>query len=848
MQLEKENDMENRMGSKIFRIVVSLLVALGAFAGIGLCVYHYGQGVASYYYTEIDTVPEISEVIYLEEGTSVEQDFTSDANYVVGLDLILIGTGNGNQGTLYIQLYNQSGELLSQKREQLADIEPGQFYPIRFLDIVNVDKNEAFTLKIYVEDAVEAPGVLAISPSNDVNGNLSCRVDGNESQSVLLIKYLYGRLQYVGYEWKTNGTKQVLTAAVILIIALAGCVIWVINHYRQMISATIEAWRKRKKYEKSLMGLLWFIFLFLNAASVFKLRYGDRVPAWVGIYDVLLIALTGFYLKNYKIELKNGIQNNIRIFKEWELVWVIAISTVIRIPLFVQEQMWDAGIYYSQIQQACDAFDFSLMSIWSSFRLCAHYSIAYTMFMSIGEFLLPGNMTGVFTVTLILTDAAIACIYIMLRNYWLNLDKRNAMLATLLISVCPLFLGLFCNVTLDSLLIVFAIFLLYAEYRENRFMISVWLLVIVQTKETGVIIVGGYLLTHIVICAINTMKRDRRDRLRFFFSDYSVICSCLGVILLCIYTLKQQGMFAWLGMSNVVQGNLFTRYLNDIVEYPMFFWLKFKLLFVIHFQWIPTLIILFCVAWKKFIQKKKLGFPGMASYLGILIVFLVSNVYLFMYSMARYHIFSAVMMWILAIIVLFKTFPDFLASKLRCGMTWGILVIVFLQNFFYLDPITNMTFESFDTGNGKILSTEIAGGNFGDGLVNNVRHVYLFDLMDGMLADGQYDENTQVVVPYDRDYNMLYYGAGYDRDKQKRVHDANPDGQRVVPIEQVLLPELLQENVEEMPLRGIMYFSPYIDCDEQERVNRVKEYYDVSEPRDISNWGGSLRYYILTKK
>ena len=85
-------------------------------------------------------------------------------------------------------------------------------------------------------------------------------------------------------------------------------------------------------------------------------------------------------------------------------------------------------------------------------------------------------------------------------------------------------------------------------------------------------------------------------------------------------------------------------------------------------------------------------------------------------------------------------------------------------------------------------------------------------------------------------------------DKQKRVHDANPDGQRVVPIEQVLLPELLQENVEEMPLRGIMYFSPYIECDEQERVNRVKEYYDVSEPRDISNWGGSLRYYILTKK
>lgn len=840
--------MRNNIGSVLFRIAVSVLVALGAFIGIGLCVYHYGEGVASYYYAEIDTVPEISEVIYLENGEFIEQDFTSDANYIVGLDLILIGTGNGNQGTLYIQLYNQVGELLSQKREQLADIEPGQFYPIRFLDIVNTKENETFTVRIYAENAVEVPGILAISPSNDVNGNLNCRVDGNESQSVLLIQYLYGRLQYVGYEWKTNGTKQVLAAAIILIVCASAVIIWGVNHIQKMLSAVLKLWQNREKYTKSIMGLLWFTFLFLNAASIFKIRCSEPVPIWIWIYDAVMLALTCFYLKNHKSELRNEIQDRIKIFKEWELLWVILISTIVRIPLFVQEQLWDAGIYYSQIQQACHAFDFSLRSIWNSFRLCAHYSIAYTIFMSIGEFLLPGNMTGVFVVTLILTDAAIACIYIMFRKYWLNLEKRNAMLVTLLISVCPLLLGLFCNVTLDSLLIVFTIFLLYAEYRENIFMVSVWLLVIAQTKETGIIIVGGYLLIHIMIRAINATKRDRHDRLRFFFSDYSVICSCLGVILLCIYTFKQQGMFAWLGMSNIVQENLFTRYLDDVFEYPMFFLMKFKLLFVLHFQWIPTLVILFCVVWKKFVQKKKMEFSGRASYLGILIVFLVSNVYLFMYSMARYHIFSSVLMWIFAIIVLQKTFPNFFASKLRYGMTCGILVIVFLQNFFYLDPITNMAFESFATGNGKILSTEIAGGNFSDGLVNNARHVYLFDLINGMLAGGQYDENTQIVVPYDRDYNMLYYGAGYDRNKQKRVHDANPDGRQVVPIEQVLLPELLQKKVEEMPLRGIMYFSPYIDGDEQDCVNRAKEYYDVSEPHDISNWGGTLRYYILTKK
>lgn len=836
------------MRGKSVRIIASLIIVLGALVGIGGCVYYYGQGVVSYYHNETENVPEISEVYYLENGVSLEQDFVCNSNYMIGLDLILIGTGSESQGTLYTQLYNQSGEMLSQKKEQLADIEPGQFYPIRFLNTVETKTDEMLTIRVFTEDVNEIPGILAISPTSDADGNLQCRVNGKQSTSVILTKYVYGRLEYVGYEWKTNGIKQTLVAAIVLILCVSCCIIGVINNFKWFTCAMGRAWQEIKKNTKSFMGLLWFGFIFLNSAAIFKLRCSGKIPIWVYLYDIILLVVTGLWVKNHNTEIKNGIWNVVRVFKDRNLVLLILISTIVRIPLFVHEQLLDAGIYYHALQQACEMFNFSWASIWSSFRLCAHYSIAYTIFMSIGEFLFPGNMTGVLMVALILTEMAIACIYIMLHQYWLKLDGKAAMLVTLLISVCPLLLGMFSNVTLDSMLIIFTIFLLYAEYKENTFMIIIWLLVIAQTKETGMVIVGGYLLAHVISRGINTIKRKENDRLCFFFSDYSVICCFAGVILLCVYTVAQHGMFLWLGMSDVVQGNLFTQYIHDIFEHSNLFGQKLKLLFLLHFQWIPTLTIVFCGTWRKLVQKEKTRFPGMLSYCGILAAFLISNVYLFTYSLARYHIFSSVMMWILAIIYLFITFPHCFEKKIGQCAAWGIVLLVSLQNFFCLDPVTNMAFELYNTGNGKILSTEIAGGNFGDCFINNGRHLYLYGLIDEMLSGGQYDENTQIVIPYDRDYNMLYYGAAYDKNKMRRVHAVAPDGNDTISLEQVLLPELLEKDSGEMPLRGIMFFLPYIECDEQELVAKAKTYYDVSEPHDLSNWGGTLRYYILTKK
>jgi len=175
------------------------------------------------------------------------------------------------------------------------------------------------------------------------------------------------------------------------------------------------------------------------------------------------------------------------------------------------------------------------------------------------------------------------------------------------------------------------------------------------------------------------------------------------------------------------------------------------------------------------------------------------------------------------------------------------IVLLFLQNFFFIDPFTNLAFDKYDTGKGKIVATEYEGGNFGDSLVNNFRHTYLYDLVDEMLAQSEFDAGTCVVIPYERDYFPFYAYAKYDRTEEKRIFSTQSDEENVVSIRHKFLHEILEGDTK-APQKGIMYFLPYIDSDEQEYIEKAELLYDVGERKEISNWGGSLVYYELQRK
>lgn len=860
-------------------LVISIITVIVAVICAIFCFVHYGTGVSAYYEEKFEALPVVEDIYLLDEGTVIEQLFTNEDPYFMGVDLLMINTGEGFPGTLIVQLCDHEGNVLAQKKEEISAIAPGQFYTVQFLEPVDIGEHEYLYIRLLSEGNEETVSLVAISSLEDVEDSIGCTVDGGSVEHNLAIMYMYGKEEYVGYTWKTTGEIETLLACLVLITIIAFSIIYFVYNRDKLDLRKCVDCVGDGTFFKQILAVVWFFFVFLFAAVISQIRNGRDIPGWVYFYLIGTLILTEIcycYIQIQKFKKRKKrrrIKRNISVtqqnvskkrrpvrrktqkspvevlLQDQGLLIVILCSVLMRLPLFLNIQMWDGSIYYGCIQAMCKEFDFSLAFIWNNFRIANHYSLAFSFFVAIGEFLFPDNMTGVLLVMLILTEAALVCIYKMLREYWLDLSQWEATIVTVLISVCPLFLGLFSNVSLDNLLIVFVIFLLYAEYKEQTVMKIVWLAAVMMTKETGLVIVAGYLLVHIGKRLWETVKYQRSGRLQYFLSDIYVLCGIGAALVLCFYVIKQGGLFVWMGMNEKNnEENVFVMYLKNFLGSWPLIRQKLKLIFVLHYQWIPTAVTIGCLIYRRRRKWSSFKFRGQGSFYGTLGIFVLLNIFLVHYALARYHIFSSVMLWILAVIILFDTFRECLENRKVLVATMVTMVLVFLQNFYYIDPITNLLFDRYDTGKGKMIATEYEGGNLGDGFVNNFRHTYLYGLADTMLEESGFASGTYLIIPYEKDYLPIHHYTKYDTEEKQRVFSAKADGRKVVNIGYMFLDELIRDDSIVPPQKGIMYILPYIDVDEQECIERAKLLYDVGERKEISNWGGSLVYYELQRK
>ena len=277
---------------RIFLIAVICM----AFVCNVLCVWHYGLGIQPYYEEELeDPGKSVEGVYWLENGTVVEQLYSNSAAYMVGVDLILLETGEGREGTLYVQLCDGEGNLLSQKREQLRDIEAGEFYPVRFLEEIDVSGYENLMIRIFARDNNNVPGLLALSASGDVKDNISCSINKEAVSGSLAITYLYGKQQYTGYGWKSNGVKQALAASIALIIFFLCLAVYLFFNRKKIDFRSVAAMWHKESNLKQILSILWFFCIFLISSVIYKLRNSQSVPLWVFVCIFFMITVTGFY-------------------------------------------------------------------------------------------------------------------------------------------------------------------------------------------------------------------------------------------------------------------------------------------------------------------------------------------------------------------------------------------------------------------------------------------------------------------------------------------------------------------------------------------------------------------------
>lgn len=845
---------------EIRRIISAVIICI---AVIIAAVIWYKNGISIVESTQrIEQIPIHNEIHLLDEGCYADQIFKAGSDYLVGVDILLVNTSEESTGELVVQLLDMWGDVIAENRQALAQIESGAYQRVALNRELNLEDNEEFQIHIYAENANIIPGLISVSEDDDVEENTLCYYNGILTHRGLVLGYVFGHEKYTGYQYWERDKNQRDIATTIIVLFGSGILIYLIYAFRADKVKKILS-DKNIYYQVTLISMLFSTF-FLSAI-INKAGTDVEIPVFIFIWligSALLLAITLFWhLKEIKPRYSVvGMKGRKRESDFAAIVSIVLFTIITRVPMFTVIQKWDSAIYYGSVKAACQSFDFTISSVWNGFKLAGHPTLAYTFFLGTGEFLFPARVTGVLLVNLVLTVAALICIYKMLRYYWSSMSAPYAAAAVWVLALIPVFWGNFAYVNVDYTLVIFFVFMLYAEYRKQNILLFFWMECVLLNKEAGWAVIVGYFCAYFFNLCKKVRGNAFKDKIKYFQKNPMIWAVMLGLVGICFYTVSQGSLFSWMGTG--VEKSLFASWediqdqglgINSIGIYPPYILHKFAQIFVLNFMWIPTLIIIICCA-AAVKDKRKIKIHNLGGMLGGLSFFILFNIGFITAALNRYLVFSAVLIYLIALMLAYEIILPAVPRR-AAGIAVGVSALLLcVQNFYYIDPLSNIIFDKLDSGKGIILSTDMNLNGYGDTLVNNYRYAYVDKLLDKMLAQAEYDQNTQVIElgEYDsfpiRGFGELYV-LGWDTIHERRIcKDTANTKTEIIPVNQVYLTEVENNEGEGTLPKAIVYFLTYFDYDEASYLKRLETYYNIGERREISNWGGTLSYYILERK
>ncbi len=849
-----------RLRSGIARKIAGVFIAFGAVA---FCVYTWYLGgimtVSESY--RVEDVSIYNTIYMLAAGDNIKQGFNPRDVYLTGIDVMLVNTSEESTGDIVVQILDMWGDTIGEGRRSLSEIPAGIYVNVPVKAELDLTVSEEFQVCIFSEGADTAPGALLVSSEEDNEDNNSLCYYNEEQvwDNGLVVGYCYGTPKFVGYEYQEKDIIWITAAKIAAAVLVGIALIYIVQVIR---IGQIRAILYDLRIYVQLTAIGGIVALFFFTAIFCKTDTGNKIPAWA--FGMLFLFLFPFLWSVYlyvKAAKERTCKKTEQIGVDVYTILICIASVLIRLPMFTHQQRWDGGVYYATLMSARENFDFTFESVWNYFRLANHPTFSYTFFMLMGEFLAPAKVTGVLWVTLILTECALICIYRMLRRYWCRMPARTSMIITLLISVTPLFLGTFSYINVDYTLVLFAIFLMYAEYRGQKILMAFWTVVLLLNKETGWMIVAGYYIAYLLKLWRKSKGKQFNKKVSDLFSDGIVKVMATGLLVVFAFIIRQGGVSGWHAVTLFASRDRIAEVgtgANAFGIYPEYIFHRLAQIFVLNFTWIPTGIILISLVTAVYENKKKRRrkygkIHNMSGMAGALILFILFSVLYITAALSRYTIFSAVLVWVFAFVLFYCILVPLLPGIAEKGIYAGIAIFLLVQNFIYVDPVSNLIFDRLDSGKGKILSTDMKSTYYGDTLVNNYRYSYLDKLIDKMLAETEYGPDTQIVlwpISEDQTYinSMLNYSLGWDQEKKKRViidQSVNEKADDIIPLNMVALEEL-QAGVG-LSQRAILYFVPYYQRDEEAYLSSLKQHYQIGERKEVSNWGGTLSYYILAQ-
>lgn len=432
-------------------------------------------------------------------------------------------------------------------------------------------------------------------------------------------------------------------------------------------------------------------------------------------------------------QIANNINNlKINIKNNWPLLLILAISIISRIKYLDYSHYWDGATYWfsfmanlGNIKNTFLSGGNILRSLLENLNILGHPSMGYMFYMSIGQLISNGDEI-IFNIQNMLLALGATIGFYNIVKYFFPKNNIENYLITFIFTFSPLIYATSIFFNLDFPLLVFEVLMISALIYKKYFWVVVWSLLLIFSKETGILIYFSFMSIFIFLFSIFKLFNFKK------MNKFQIISFIIPTLIFTLYMIFTKGMiWSSLGSTSILSGSLFKCELSSM------FCFKFSKsnietilheVFKMNFSWIMTIIIfLGFTNWiinllkdknkEVFLSKeKKIWFIVHILTFNIFVVF---NLLFFVMPFPRYIVAGVYFLIFIFYITIQYLFKD--KKILRLMILTCLSILSFIQVFKSLDPYASLLVKSIIKGDN--ISSPLP--SLRDAMVYNVEFVNL---------------------------------------------------------------------------------------------------------------------------
>lgn len=436
----------------------------------------------------------------------------------------------------------------------------------------------------------------------------------------------------------------------------------------------------------------------------------------------------------------------------------------------------DSEFYYQGICQSVENLKNGEFS-FSNFGIAGHMCYGYSIFVFLGQLLLPYQGIGIRLVNILLAAVTIGVFYKILGIMFQKIDQWVRLGITAAFAFSPLLLGIIGEVHTDFPVLCFFIWLLYFYFTRRQIACLLTGFLLCFSKEVGVL----YYCSFFAGCFIyRLIKNENKNILKKIYHEFSAYewMLLIPADLFLVRAIYSGGWGTAALTTEVSSGGL-----NSFHWSWHYVGVKLRELLLMNFSWLLIIpFILFVVAaCRKSLRSLEVNKEWLIG-IGVSIgAFLAFNFSYFTYVHYRYLQLFLFFYMLFIVFFLEKSCRNVWVKR---GFSILIAVVFLVESFVTVDPVTFLAFRNVDVGNGSIVTTneyatnsddsyvldnkevDVETGQFLDAGVYNREYLGFERAFEKALADIQYDVTKAIVFPAifrdAMDYTIFGYLGTHD--------------------------------------------------------------------------------------